>query len=258
MSLKARFKAARHRLKARMTGWRMSILAGPLKDYRWCVVTGTRYLRGRHGADEAGLLRQHLKPGGVMYDIGAHVGYVALLASRIAGAQGRVYAFEPLPLNRRFIEAHIRANQVKNVELLPFAVCDRVGERMFDAGGGTGRGHLGESGLLRVPTVNLDALIAEGGLPPPDLVKMDVEGAEAAALSGALGLLREHRPTILLSTHGEAVKRECERLLESCGYELTYYSERDCLATARRTLAALLAFIGSLATDGVLVTAATL
>lgn len=237
-SLTDRFKSFRYRMKGRLTWWRAPIRSGPLKGYRWCVFTGARYLRGQHGEDENAVLRGAVAAGGVVYDVGAHVGYVALVAAQIVGPQGRVFAFEPLPLNRRFLQTHVDVNGVHNVQVLPYAVSDRNGELLFDVAGGTGRGRIGEGGQLRVETVSLDAMLADGRLPPPDLIKMDVEGAEVLALVGARKLLQEHGPTILLSTHGDAVKRQCEILLQELGYELRYFCERDLVATAgRRTVA---------------------
>ena len=70
-----------------------------------------------------------------------------------------------------------------------------------------------------VPTVSLDALIQNGTLPMPDLIKMDVEGAEASVLEGAKTLLRQRTAVLLIALHGDLPMRACLTLLHEAGYE---------------------------------------
>lgn len=81
-------------------------------------------------------------------------------------------------------------------------------------------GHLSSSGELEVRTATLDSLYEEGIIRPPSFIKMDVEGAEHAALRGARGLLERFRPVILLSEHGTAQHEQCGELLRSLGYDI--------------------------------------
>lgn len=64
-----------------------------------------------------------------------------------------------------------------------------------------------------------DTLLAAGEIEPPDLIKIDVEGAEAEVLRGALGALEKH-PIVLLATHGDVAHRDCLDLLRASGYEV--------------------------------------
>src|SRR5436305_3159878 len=70
---------------------------------------------------------RHLGPGGVLYDVGANVGFFSLLAARIAGPAGFVYAFEPAPENVRAIEANTALNGFENITVIPKAVAARPG-----------------------------------------------------------------------------------------------------------------------------------
>ncbi|MCU1245739.1 MAG: methyltransferase, partial [Acidobacteria bacterium] len=143
-----------------------------------------------------------------------------LLASRLVGEKGTVVAFEPLPRNLGYLRRHLEANHVRNVRLLAVAVSDRAGIAHFAVGNGPAMGSLAENGGLEVQTVTLDELVDSGELPAPSFLKIDVEGAEDAVLIGAAKLLRNHHPTVLLSTHGYLHHQRCWSLLEEYGYLL--------------------------------------
>lgn len=225
-----RFKAFRYWLKARLLWLALPIRSGPLRGCRWSVFTGSRFVLGRYHEDETAEIQRLVRPGDVVYDIGAHVGYYTLVAARAAGPAGHVHAFEPLPLNQRTLQGHLRMNRIDNVSLLTCAVSDAPGVLRFDPAGGTGRGRLSTRGTLEVPVVRIDDLVEQGLLRPPALIKMDIEGAEAAALRGALRTLREHAPVVFVATHGDAVRRECEQLLHSLGYRVREFRHADLIA----------------------------
>ena len=79
-------------------------------------------------------------------------------------------------------------------------------------------GGLSESGDIEVESTTLDDMSA--AIPAPAFIKMDIEGAEHAALSGAVELLRNASPVILLSEHGSEQHRRCSALLEDLGYHV--------------------------------------
>lgn len=236
MTIRGRYKALRYRLKAKTTWWLMHIWSGPLKGKKWGASTGIRFIRGDYGADELKEYQPFIKPGGVFYDVGAHVGFISFVAAEWVGPTGRVVAFEPLPLNVSFLKKHIEINRADNIELFAVAVSDRSGEQRFDVAGGTGRGRIAAGGGVPITTVSLDELVAAGRIPPPNVIKMDVEGAEFLALTGAGATIRQHMPTILLSTHGDLVKKQCEELLRGFGYQLRYFCDRDLIATTATKL----------------------
>lgn len=210
----------RYRVKSLLAGLRLPVRSGPLKGAWISVFSGMRFLRGDYDAEQVEQLLTELSPGDVFYDVGAHIGYYSLAVARRVGAEGRVYAFEPLPLNLKLLRGHVTANRADNVEIVAAGVSETPGTARFDLGKGTGRGRLGEGGGLEVPLVSLDDLLARGALRPPTLIKMDVEGAELQALRGAQQLLKAYRPRIMLSVHSAQLKQDCSRLLLDAGYVL--------------------------------------
>lgn len=199
------------------------ILAGPLRGARYLPAAGgklPRVLLGRYEPAQTARFVERVKPAQIVFDLGAAAGYYTLLAARLVGPRGRVVSFEPEPRNFAFLSEHVRLNRLAQVELHRAAVGDAAGEARFARGRGSGTGHLDPEGDLRVPIVALDALIA-AGLPRPQHVKIDVEGAEALVLAGAATLLKgPGRPTLFLSTHGAVAHEACCRTLRERGYTL--------------------------------------
>lgn len=214
------FKTFRYALKSALAGWRVPIRSGPLRGCRISLFSGSRFVRGTYDGPEIDALLAQLMPGDVFYDVGAHIGYYGMAVARRVGAAGRVYAFEPLPLNLKMLRGHVAANRMENIEVIAAGVSAAPGETFFDLAGGTGRGRLGAKGELRVPLVSIDDLVASGRARPPSLIKMDIEGAELLALQGARQTLLQYHPQILLSVHSEALRESCSQLLVELGYAL--------------------------------------
>jgi FkbM family methyltransferase len=197
------------------------ILQGKLRGQKWIVGSGHHGCwLGSYEWDKRVAFEQVVGEGGVVFDIGAHVGFYTLLASVLVGASGKVIAFEPAPRNVRYLQAHLRLNHVSNVELIQAAVSDRIGVASFDESPASSTGHLAAGGSLWVKTVTIDQLVSAGEVPAPTCIKIDAEGAEALVLQGGKSVLSGLRPPILLATHGSEVHRECCRLLRSLGYVL--------------------------------------
>jgi FkbM family methyltransferase len=173
-----------------------SPLEGPV---RWAH---RRFWPGRGGRYEReleALLRRWLRPDSPCVDVGAHRGWVLRLILKYA-PRGRHYAFEPIPyLYERL------ARRFPAVEVHPLALCDRAGEATFrHVTADPGLSGLHETGLvagrlastaLTVRTARLDDVVPADA--PVRLVKIDVEGAEAAVLRGARRTLAAHRPIVL-------------------------------------------------------------
>lgn len=196
---------------------------GPLRGARWAPAAGGkvgRFFAGTYEEDQTEVFCRHVEPGQTVIDIGANVGYYTLLASRLVGASGTVVACEPEPLNASYLRRHVQANRLENVTILEIAVGREQGTVGFTRGKGRGRGHMAEDGELTVPVRTLDAVVAELALEPAHL-KIDVEGAEADLLHGALETVRRFRPLIFLATHGRDVHEESCVLLRGEGYELS-------------------------------------
>ncbi len=205
----------------------MRVLQGPLRGARWVAgASDAGCWLGSYEAEVQQLLVARVRPGAVVYDLGANAGFFTLLAARLAGPTGKVYAFEPLPANLEILRRHVALNRCANVTVVPAAVSDRDGRARFEGAGSTAR-LAGDTaaGAIDVATVRIDSLIARGELAPATLVKLDVEGGELAALQGMAGLLRDARPPLLLELHGRHIDgvdidTACRELLRQQRYEL--------------------------------------
>ena len=199
---------------------RLPILAGPLKGRWWLPASRGKILRilgGTYEPEQTRLFREHVRPGAVVLDVGAHVGYYTVLSAVLAGERGAVWAFEPNPANARFLRRHAEINRLRNVHVTEAAVADAAGTASFDFGTGSGTGHLADGGALKVQTVRLDEFCTERGIAPA-AIKIDVEGAERGVLEGARATLARHRPVVFLSTHGPEVHRACLAFMADAGY----------------------------------------
>jgi FkbM family methyltransferase len=206
------------------------ILSGPARGIKWSTGAGVAdFWVGTYESEKAQLLVRHVKPGGTFYDVGANVGFYTLLASRLLGPAGRVLAFEPSPRNLGFLRHHLVLNSAANVEVLDVAISDSEGVAQFSVDGDPKKSQLTAAGDITVRTTTLDRLMGE--LPPPDLIEMDIEGAEYAALRGAEQLLRRSSPAIFLSTHGPEIHQACCELLRTLGYKLQAIGSRSIAET---------------------------
>lgn len=156
-----------------------------------------------------------LKPGSTVYDIGANIGWFALLAARRVGASGLVVAFEPSVTNMSVLQANALTNGFMNVDTVPAAVSDHDGWGRFLSTNSL-QGRLDHAGDGYVPLLAVDSWIAATGQKPPDVVKIDVEGAEAQVLRGMRETLQSARPILIVELHGTTGNVADE--LESIGY----------------------------------------
>lgn len=226
-------KQLRYFLKSHLLWVLVPIKDGPLKACRWSLFTGARFLRGDYHTHETEEVIRLIRNSDVVYDVGAHAGYYSLLAARTLGEHrpgGHVFAFEPLPVNLKSLRIHVEANRIPNISIVPYAVSCESGSMSFDMAGGTGRGHLSVAGKMRVNTISLDDWVFEHNHPPPNFIKIDVEGAELLVLKGALKLLKHYSPRIFLATHSKEIRSECETFLHEQGYRLQPFRNSDIIA----------------------------
>jgi FkbM family methyltransferase len=167
-------------------------------------------------------------------DVGAHIGLVTLPVSRAVAAHGRVIAFEPSDANAATLREHLRLNAIDNVEIVDALVGDKVLEAVefFEHSGVSGmnsRAPVKSDGSYtetRHPQTTLDAFCAANRL-KPEVVKIDVEGAEFAVLEGAREILSSAHPIVVVSihpTHLRVLGREPEELHDlaaALGYTVT-------------------------------------
>lgn len=197
------------------------ILQGPLKGWLWISGSSTHGCwLGSYEYEKQQMFRNAVIPGSVVYDIGANVGFYSLLGSALVGKRGKVIAFEPMPRNLRYLYHHLKLNHINNVIVVEAAVSDKTGVDTFVIGESPAEGFLGSGNGIQVQTVCLDEKVAAQELPVPDLMKIDVEGAEEKVLMGAANLIEKHHPLIFLSTHGEVIQQNCIKFLLEHGYSL--------------------------------------
>lgn len=199
----------------------MPVMQGPMRGLRWIVGSGDHgYWLGSYELAFQHRFAETVQEGDIVFDIGAHVGYYTLLAARRVGPGGYVYAFEPLPRNSAFLDRHIQINHLSNVTSYQVAVSDQSGSAHFGGGQSSSTGRITSNGELEVRAATLDDMLDSGEVTPPSVMKIDVEGAEAAVLRGGQRLLAQYRPVIFLATHGRDAREECTYLLGSLDYSL--------------------------------------
>jgi FkbM family methyltransferase len=128
-----------------------------------------------------------IRPGDVVYDIGAWIGPYTLLASKLVGPSGRVISFEPDPAAREQLERNLGLNGAANVAVFPLALSDRNGTARLSGGGS--EAVVGATGDVEIETMTLPDFIAREGA--PDVVKLDIEGGERKLDTEALSRARE-------------------------------------------------------------------
>ena len=197
------------------------ILQGPLRGKKWIAGSSTHGCWiGSFEHEKQMAFRRAVSRGNVVYDLGANVGFYSLLASVLVGNAGHVYGFEPLASNAAILRRHLEMNRILNCTVLQAAVTADDGVARLDPSSSGDLAHLSETGAETVSTVALDSLLATGKIRAPQVMKIDVEGAELQALRGAARLIEAHRPVILLATHGPQVHRGCLNFLRDRGYAL--------------------------------------
>ena len=215
-------KVLRYPLPFVRPGMEVRFLQGALRGKKWLAGTmGRGVWLGTFEYEKRRLFEKTVRPGDVVFDVGACVGFYSLLASVLVGKTGRVFAFEPLPANIRDLNEHLKRNKITNVTVIQSAVSDAAGFALFNPGPDRSMGHLSAQGTLAVKTVSLDAMVEEGNCPAPDHIKIDVEGSEMPVLRGAVSLLAHRRPALYVATHGSEIHGEVLRFLRSLGYVVT-------------------------------------
>jgi FkbM family methyltransferase len=186
---------------------------------------------------ESKLVREYLKPGMTVYNIGANLGYYTLLASECVGAEGSVFAFEPAPENFELLEQTVSENKLTNVELFPSAVGAANGSATLSLSRTNSGDHQLQTVASRehivVDVTSIDAFTAEGHA-PPDVIIMDVQGAELDVLRGATELLASKAPLVLFTEfwprgldgrHPNGAKEMLD-LIERAGFHMSIIDEK--------------------------------
>jgi FkbM family methyltransferase len=205
-----------HRALGRLS---VRVRSGVNRGRRWSVVAlGRGYGTGSFGRERLEALAAVVREGDCVWDVGAHKGFVTLAASSLVGPSGHVVAVEPSATNLRFLRRHLEWNRIANVTVVPVALSDAPGEAAFGGRGSSIAFRMG-TGPERVPVETLARLVSERDLRKPDVLKLDVEGAEAAVLRG-MGNFLAGDQALLVSTHSRELYEQCRRILGERGFRV--------------------------------------
>ncbi len=187
------------------------------------------YWLGTYETDLQDSIADLIEPGWSAYDIGANIGFVSLLLAQKLGESGKIFAFEALPANLERLRTHVKINgldsRVRVISAAVAATSETVrflvgpSGAMGKAEGSAGRTE-GHRESVEVPGICLDDFIFRDGNPPPQVIKMDIEGGEVLALKGMKRLLTETHPLILLELHGPEAARVAWETLTAAGYQI--------------------------------------
>jgi FkbM family methyltransferase len=203
----------------------VEILAGPGQGMRINLHgSAVAFATGTAERPLQDALQREVKPGTTFFDIGANVGFVTILAARLVGPSGRVVAFEPVPENVAAIRENLALNDIHWAEVRETAVGRAAGKATFIVSDVSAFSRLasvnvpsGARESIEVAVSSIDELMSAGELPVPDVVKIDIEGAELEAIEGMRQTLGEHKPVLLCEVHD--CNAEYVELMGSLGYE---------------------------------------
>jgi FkbM family methyltransferase len=171
----------------------------------------------------------------VIYDLGANVGVSSLFFASLY-PKATIYGFEPLPENFEVCSLNYRGIPNPS-QVFPWAIGSKSGQAIFDckndSRGGRLKSTLPDPNLqtiaqIQVKIVSIADLIGKEGLPPPDLLKIDVEGAEYDVLEGLAGY-EDSVGSIYLETHGENIRRDCILWLERHNFQICQGTDRTAI-----------------------------
>jgi FkbM family methyltransferase len=198
-----------------------------------------------HERYEADLVHRLLADDDVFWDIGANVGYFTLVAATALNQRGRIVAFEPGKNAFARLTENLALNAYRNIRTFPVAVTDREGEAVLHLAGDIADSSASlypaaqaQAGQEVCRTVALDQFLRTEGLPPPDLIKLDAEGAELAVLQGAPRLLADSPPLWLMEMEEKNLraagtsKAAVAQCLAGYGYRAAHLTKGRWYATA--------------------------
>ena len=173
-----------------------------------------------------------LRLGDIFIDVGANAGFFSVYAASLVGPAGQVHSFEPASRYFRILQRNAQLNPDIQFTINNLAVSDKAGEAVFYPAAPTHSGGSSlEAGWLAkshrdpeetVRIVTLSEYLEDKGLGAVRLIKIDVEGHEAAAMQGLAGYLRKvsSLPFIICETTGDKSLRVVRKILEELGYEI--------------------------------------
>ncbi len=241
----AKLKALRPKPKILLPKWN-TLTYEPMKGVKmFFAPTGAwqkKYLNNSYDKFFFNRLKKMNLRGKTIYDIGAHIGFHSFYFARLVGPGGKVYSFEPHPKNVERFSLILGQNKDLQsiVSIFDIAISNKEGVEEFnlnndiESGRSSGgfidsadtiwdRAAFTNKGFVKtiVQTLPLDIAITKLNIKiGPDIIKIDVEGAESLVLEGSRKIIEKYHPLILVETHSAQNKIDVEYFLSSIGYEL--------------------------------------
>lgn len=166
---------------------------------------GQRISLEKYEPYETQLILRQTRPGDVVVDVGANIGYYTVILADKVGKTGKVYAFEPDKTNFEILKQNIEVNNLKNVELINAAVGSKVGKlklhkskenlgdhKLYKTPLGSAASPLDEGETVKI--IKLDDYIKE----PINLMKVDTQGWEPEVIEGAKNIISKHKPIMFI------------------------------------------------------------
>lgn len=211
---------------------KITVAAGELKGCQLLLDLQSEkdYWLGTYETELQSAVREFVKSGWVAYDLGANIGYVSLMLAKNVGQGGKVFSFEALPENVSRLRENMTLNSMAaRVQVIHGAVGASSTPVRFFVGpsgamgkieGAAGRSEL-HSKSIEVQGFSLDDFVFEQSNPPPQIIKMDIEGGEILALPGMQKVLEKFSPLIFLELHGPEAAQVAWDTLSGLGYRIS-------------------------------------
>lgn len=201
----------------------------------------SRYQAWAYNYNEANTIKKivakNLNSGEIFIDVGANIGAISFLGSKIVGKSGKVYAFEPEEKNLHIFQKNISFNNLNNINLVPLACTEKSGFATFNISKNSGEHSLGETispsniiKSIKIKTISLDDFTKKNNINKIKLIKIDVEGQELSVLRGAKSILKKASPKLLFECWDKNKFEAIAKLLDSYNYKIKKVTTNDFIA----------------------------
>lgn len=208
-------------IKKLFTNRVLPVMSNSLKGTKLRVndlVKGSVFIRD-YEPDKQRAFRFLLRNNSIFFDVGANVGLHSFYVTRHF-PNVKITAFEPLPGNAAYIREAIELNKFQNISVEEAAVSSSEGDAYFDVSKNNLMGKLAEQQTnLKVKLITLDDFVRRNNV-YPDVIKIDVEGAESDVLRGSSHLIQQATPSMVIELHNPKQDLEVAGLLLSHGYSI--------------------------------------
>lgn len=173
---------------------------------------GYFYLFNNYEPETVAFLQQQTKKGDYAFDIGANMGYMSQILSRAVGPNGKVFSFEPDPLNFVKLKKHNAMNNSNNVYPFQIALSKETGSlTLYHCIVDNSSSHstifydarVSDTDTITVPAQTFDSFVQEQNIPKVDIIKIDVDGGEFNVIQGMKETLLNQKPIVILELFSE-------------------------------------------------------